>query len=128
MKLYVLDGHEPVAIDNDDEREGLLRWAQWYETADRYVMQTRLIDGSRISTVFLGIDHNHSDKGPPILFETAIFTGETRRCEWLKRDIHECDIKSRYATWGEAEEGHMHWIEQCVPPDLIAATNDMEKE
>ncbi len=37
-----------------------------------------------VSTVFLGLDHSFSRKGPPVLFETLIsggaMDGETRRC------------------------------------------------
>jgi hypothetical protein len=48
----------------------------------------------RVSTVFLGIDHNLSGKGPPLLFETMIFGGTHN------------DYQKRYSTYKEAEEGH----------------------
>jgi hypothetical protein len=31
------------------------------------------IDGIVVSTVFLGLDHNWSESGPPLLFETMVF-------------------------------------------------------
>lgn len=52
--------------------------------------------GYVVSTVFLGLDHNYSDEGPPILFETMIFCGD--------KTLHE--YQERYATWKEAEVGH----------------------
>lgn len=65
---------------------------------NRHVGDTR-INGCRVSTVFLGIDHNH-DEGPPILFETMLFT--RRRNSWGKLDQRQ----ARYCTWKEAERGH----------------------
>ena len=58
----------------------------------------------RISTVFLGIDHNFGAEGPPLLFETMIFGGE--------RD----EYQVRTATWADAELAHK---ETC---DLVRAT------
>jgi hypothetical protein len=60
----------------------LLRWAAWYETAQRKVADTR-VGEVRISTVFLGLDHQF-DEGTPILWETMVFGGtlneEQDRC------------------------------------------------
>ena len=47
----------------------------------------------RVSTVFLGLDHQHFD-GPPLLFETMVFVGEHG------------DEMERYSTWDEAVAGH----------------------
>lgn len=82
---YILDGKTPIATD-------LMTWAGWYETADRIVAKDDFGD-MRISTVFLGLNHNYDD-GPPLLFETMIFGGP-----------HD-DYQERYATWDEAEAGH----------------------
>lgn len=71
--------------------------------ANRRVAET-LLPGARISTVFLGIDHNFERRGPPILFETMVFDdgGEEERQE-------------RYATWAEAEAGHDAIVaEECA--------------
>lgn len=84
---YILDGKMPVKTNNIDE------WARWYQTADRHVSRTE-VDKVVVSTVFLGLDHNYSQVGPPLLFETMIFGG--------KHD----DYQERYSTWNEAEEGH----------------------
>jgi hypothetical protein len=73
---YILDEHgQPVPC------EDLATWAQWFETADRRVAQD-LDEGDegdagkkvRVSTVFLGLDHNWGG-GPPILWETLVFGG-----------------------------------------------------
>jgi hypothetical protein len=83
---YILNGKTPMPISN------ILEWAKWYETHNRTVEKTE-IRGIIISTVFLGIDHNYSKEGNPILFETMIFKWNDDYCE-------------RYSTWDEALEGH----------------------
>jgi hypothetical protein len=75
---YKLDAHgEPIPEPD------LLTWAAWLETADRHVALD-IIGTTRISTVFLGLDHNFSDQGDPILWETMVFNGpcnqEQHRC------------------------------------------------
>ncbi len=52
-----------------------------------------------VSTVFLVLDHNHSPKGKPVLFESMIFNGE------LNQSL------DRYYTWKQAEEGHKKMVE-----------------
>lgn len=88
MKHYILKGKE-VHIE-----ESLMAWGKWFETADRKVALT-MIDEIRVSTVFLGLDHNFSSSGDPLLFETMVFLPEE----------HDGRM-ARYFTWGEAEVGH----------------------
>ncbi len=52
------------------------------------------IGNVEISTVFLGLDHNFFDRGPPLLFETMIFGGEHN------------DYQERCSTWEQAEAMH----------------------
>lgn len=84
---YILEGKDPKLV------EDVLEWGKWFETANRHVAQTTLPNGTRVSTVFLGLDHSFSD-GEPILFETMIFGGEHN------------EYQERYSTWEEAEAGH----------------------
>lgn len=88
---YVLNGKSPV-MESD-----LMKWAKWFETADRHVAKTQVGDVT-ISTVFLGVDHNFLGKDP-ILFETMIFGG-----------THDGDGE-RYHTWEEAEDGHERYVD-----------------
>jgi hypothetical protein len=92
MDKYILgiDGRTPV-LCND-----LLFWARWFEKADRHVAQDER-EGVRISTVFLGLDHNWSD-GPPLLFETMIFGG-----------VYDGEY-GRCSTWEEAEAMHQRMV------------------
>lgn len=95
MKKYILDG-------KNVKEASLIEWAAWYEKAKRHVSLNKLKDGTKISTVFLGLDHSF-DGGPPLLFETMIFGG--------KHDGY-CE---RYTTWEEAEEGHKEALKLCKP-------------
>jgi len=90
MNNYILDGHEPVAVD-------LMTWARWYETAERHVGDTKVGD-VRVSTVFLGTDHSFGRGNRPVLFETLVFGGE------LDMEME------RYCTWQEAEVGHEEMV------------------
>jgi hypothetical protein len=89
---YILVGQTPVPEDDP------LRYAEWRSTADRIVRQDK-IGTSFVSTVFLGIDHNWRMEGPPLLFETMI---------WTDSEIVFCD---RCATWLEAEQQHERVLE-----------------
>lgn len=86
---YILDAlGEPTACAD------VLRWAEWFETADRHVAMTKIGDDVRVSTVFLGLDHNFGAKGRPILWETLVFGG-----------THDGDCY-RYETRLQAQRGH----------------------
>lgn len=88
MRLYVLEGHEPVQTIN------FVYWAMRRDK-DYRVALTSSISGIEISTVFLGMEHNwRKDGSPPLLFETMIFGGE-----------HDGDLL-RSATWDEAVRIH----------------------
>jgi hypothetical protein len=54
--------------------EDLLEWAKWM-SLDKRKVALDIVGDIKISTIFLGLDHNWGD-GPPILFETMIFGGE----------------------------------------------------
>ena len=84
---WILDADKrPVKVAD------VLEWGRYFETADKIVKQETVGD-VRVSTVFLGIDHNWSD-GPPVLFETMIFGGE-----------HD-QYLDRCSTWKQAEQMH----------------------
>ena len=69
-------------------------WALWFQTAQRQVADDELPSGTRVSTVFLSIDHNFSGRGEPVLYETMIFGGPLDEEQW------------RYHTKDEALAGH----------------------
>ena len=60
-----------------------------------------------VSTVWLGLDHNFSSKGPPLIFETMVFPGESDPLG-IGEDCW------RYSTEAAAHRGHderVHEIE-----------------
>lgn len=63
--------------------------ALWQENVGNYL----------VSTIFLSLDHNFSDEGKPILFETMVFA---------KGGV-EMYI-DRYRTYDEAEKGHQRAV------------------
>lgn len=91
---YILIGQTPVPEPD------VLKWADWFETADRVVFRTEMAS-ALISTVFLGLDHRHFGDGPPILFETMIFS-----------DGGEVVDMWRCSTWLEAEAQHQRAVEE----------------
>src|SRR5262245_34782727 len=92
---WKLDGTTPVPMRDDE----LLAWAEWYEKADRIVKQ-EYAGPYFISTVFLGLDHNFARNGPPILFETMIFS-----------DFASLSYQERCSTWEEALAMHQRGVE-----------------
>lgn len=71
----------------------LLTWGLWLETANLRVACDE-IGPYRVSTVFLGLDHNFEDHGDPLLFETMLLgDGEEY-------------YQVRTSTWGAAERAH----------------------
>lgn len=93
---YVLRDGTPV------EEPNVIKWGQWFENAGetRVVRQSTVggPSGIMVSTVFLGIDHNFSFQGPPLLFETLVFGGP------LDGDMR------RYTTREAAESGHKEML------------------
>lgn len=87
MRKYVIVDGNPV-LEPD-----ILKWARWFEAAERRVDHTELDNGLRVSTVFLGIDHAFGE-GPPVLWETMIFDGD--------QDI----FQRRYTSLDDAKSGH----------------------
>jgi len=92
-RLYCLDEHgDPYAEVNPAV------WAEWYENAKRHIAEDD-IDGVRVSTVFLGIDHSFGESGPPILFETMIFGG--------KLDQYQVRSATKHAALSDHDEAVM---------------------
>lgn len=75
--------------------EGLISWARDFEEVNRRVNWTKLWWGGYVSTVWLGLDHNYTRQGPPLFFETMVFS----------RAGSERD-QMRYSTENEAMDGH----------------------
>lgn len=88
---YILEGHTPMPCD-------FLTWARWFDAADRTVAETT-VGRARISTVFLGQDHNWLHDGRPVLFESMIFGGPGD------------GQMMRYSSWEDAVAGHQLMVD-----------------
>lgn len=92
MLHYVLADGEPVGVTD------VLMWARWYEgtfdSGERRVAEDTIGNGVWVSTVFLGTDYDFVGKGPPVLWETAVFEKD-----------EPVDIR-RYSSREDAERGH----------------------
>lgn len=106
MHNYILSGHTAIAAPD------FLSWAAWFETADRIVSKTRVGD-ALVSTVFLGLDHNFSTGGDPLLFETLVFLDDDGSTGAMRR----------YFIWAEAEAGHADLVAELRAEMAIAEGN-----
>jgi hypothetical protein len=90
MSTYIIDDNHNTIPVNFQE------WGVWMTKNDskRILRKTFVSEDVEISTVFLGLDHNFSGDGNPVLFETMIFGGE--------RDGE----MYRYHTYDEAMTDH----------------------
>jgi hypothetical protein len=103
--FYRLIGRLPVPCAD------VLEWARWRETADHVVAKTD-IGPLHVSTIFLGIDHDHFGAGEAILFETMIFSASDA---WLD------DWQTRCATWDQAQKMHAEAVAHAR--QLLAAAD-----
>lgn len=76
-------------------------WAAKFEDFPyRRVAETTLSDGTWVSTVWLGVDHQFGE-GPPLIFETMVFQS---------RETTQSLDMVRYCTLDEAEGGHLKMV------------------
>jgi len=85
---YNLVDGVPVPCEMED-------WFRNVDTRAAWRVALDVRDGVEVSTVFLGLDHNFTGRGGPILFETMIFGGPL--------DLWQ----DRYGTYADAERGHV---------------------
>lgn len=135
--LYYYPDGQP--IESDELLDATLKWALLFEqTADRTIGQHKTLYGERLSTVWLGLDHNYGS-GPPLIFETMLFAPRREvglRRKWLtdglneeeqarldaddehvKRNYPHDQLQLRYATKAQAEDTHEAlWLQCLIPP------------
>jgi hypothetical protein len=81
-----------------------MEWARAFEH-DRHISLDYIrLRGHmyRVSTVWLGLDHNFWPGGPPLIFETIVFEDD---------DMGGFEnLMNRYSTLAEAERGHRMFV------------------
>ena len=114
MTKYILLPDHTVREEPD-----LLTWARALEQTDRVVRQEQ-VGPWRVSTVFLGLDHNwarfRNPELPPLLFETMAFEDKVERpVTFGERTMMVHDslpIQERCSTWDEAVAQHERIVDQ----------------
>ena len=66
------------------------------------VSRDELPDGTIVSTIWLGSNHQYGE-GPPLIFETMVFPSD--------KDFGDLDCE-RYSTLEEAHKGHKQMVEK----------------
>lgn len=90
-KYAILENKKVKVLEGEN---AVFEWAKFTEKRENKVVDsTTLEDGTRVSTVFLGLNHGWAP-GEDLWFETMIFDGP-----------HD-GYMDRYTTWDEAVEGH----------------------
>lgn len=93
---------------------GTLEWAKLFEDNNyRFVGNTLLKNGIRVSTVWLGLDHSFKP-GKPLIFETMVFSKETHESDidGHKFTFHDSLDEERYSTLTEAKKGHKEMVKK----------------
>ena len=102
-----------------------MEWAKWFEDGDNSRVKLTRVGPYFVSTVFLGLDSFSFffGEGPPILFETMVYTDQKIPSVLFDRDVSDfLDEQERCATWLEAEVQHQAMIDK-----LREAHDDVEQ-
>jgi hypothetical protein len=93
FKHYILRNKVAVPVE-------LKEWSRSFEKENRFVGRD-IVGFFEVSTVFLGLDHNFSEEGPPLLFETMVFSiQDNGESDYAGEEQWRC------STWEEAEAQH----------------------
>jgi len=106
IKWYRINDEKDCVVECNAEE--YIKWSQQDEGKIRLIAQED-VGKVWISTVFLGLDHNYTQDGPPIVFETMVFARDE---EDKSINYDELEMK-RYSTVQEAKDGHELMVELC---------------
>lgn len=100
---YILDkDNKPVQCSTKE-------YCEWEEkNPNKKVVKQETINKTRISTVFLGLDHRFNGK-VPVLWETMIFSD----------DVDYDQYQNRYTTYEDALKGHeeiLNYVKNGIIP------------
>ena len=78
----------------------MLEWVLLFENAEYKRVALDELPGGKVSTVWLGLNHQFAPDGPPHIFETLVFGGPLD------------GEQDRYSTEEEARLGHQAMVEK----------------
>lgn len=117
MSYYILEADGSIRMTTDAGE-----WGRFYEDFERRRIGDDEVDELRVSTVFLGLDHNWGFADPtPILFETMVFGMDANASPGAG------DACWRYHTRAAAVAGHERVV-AAVREFGAAALFDLEVE
>lgn len=111
-RFHKLDENKKPIPCSDIEEWGDLRSTKKKWEKNHRVDLTEFNDGSSVSTVFLGWDHNIY--GKPQWFESMYFNEKDPKTDQTLR---------RYETWNEAVQGHHDWVKEIGKPLKVDVSN-----
>ncbi len=97
--------------DKEGKPLDLMEWANLFEDFEYRQVGDSLVDGIRVSTVWLGLDHNFGRVGPPLIFETMMF-------DWTTED-RQVDFQWRYHSLEQAQAGHANAVKSLENERLV---------
>ena len=99
-KFAIMDEEEMVKVVTLDE------WLDWMgQHKKRRMIERDEIEGYRVSTIFLGLDHQWHPDGRPLYFETMIFKPSK------PHEPGDVAFEERYSTAVQARAGHARAVQ-----------------
>lgn len=83
------------------EIEDTIVWAKKFEDKNYKRVALDSVGDWRVSTVWMGLNHNFVGFGRPLIFETMAWREKTGEFE---------PDQERYSTLAEAQAGHKRWV------------------
>jgi hypothetical protein len=114
----------------DNPKPAFMQWAEDFERGDRQVAQTKTLYGERLSTVFLGLNHQWGI-GPPLIFETMLFAPRNAELRRAKRRSMRRALKTGdFANWSSSveEKAEDERIERNYPHDQLQLRYSTERQ
>ena len=92
--------------DKEGKSMDLTEWARSSENKKYKHVADDYLEKCRVSTVWLGLNHNFYD-GPPLIFETMVFRASNGKVtDWGELDM------DRYSTLKQAKNGHKKMVKR----------------
>lgn len=82
----------------------LEEWTVLFDDKTKRRVDHTIVHGYRVSTIFLGMNHQWGD-GPPLIYETMVFPPD----DW--GEVY----GERHTTWDEAQEAHNRIVKDIAP-------------
>ena len=93
-------------------------WGPWFEHLENRQVAETFTQTSRISTVFLGLNHQWA-KGGPLLFETTASEKKGHQSPLVDFLNHD-DLCIRDATWDDAVATHNTMVKRMLNREMKA--------